>query len=471
MNNKITIAIAFIFFSLSFTVVGIFSARYKKNTTADYLLASRNVNPWLTALSAMSTGQSGFLFTGQVGYAYVKGISAIWLVIGWALGDYLAWWLVFKKLRQISEETNSETVSAFLEPIPSGFPWIKTITALITLAFLGSYAAAQLVASSKTLHAVFGWNYYWGAIVGAAIVVIYCFSGGIRADIWTDAIQSVVMIVSLILLLVTLISNSGGIENIWTQLEALDSNLVRVFPSNLAWGFSAFFVGWLVAGFGAVGQPHIVVRAMAIDSAENMGLARNLKTLCGLITSITAISIGLAARVFLPELAEGGDPELALLYLSADLLPAVLVGLMLAGLFAAIVSTADSQILSCSAALTQDLFPKMAKSHKFAKLGTLTITAVVLIIALSENESVFSLIIFAWSVLASGLGPLLVIRAWQKPIDTPVAVATIFAGTVTVLIWNLVLKLSNALYEVLPGMAAGFLVYALALLLYPKLRK
>ncbi|MDJ0733922.1 MAG: hypothetical protein QNJ47_07530 [Nostocaceae cyanobacterium] len=183
-----------------------------------------------------------------------------------------------------------------------------------------------------------------------------------------------------------------------------------MFPSNLAWGFTAFFVAWLVAGFGAVGQPHILSRAMAIDSADNMGFARNLKSLCGLVNAFTAISIGLAARVFLPELAQGGDPELALLYLSADLLPAVLVGLMMAGLFAAIVSTADSQILSCSAALTQDLFPKIAKSHKFAKLGTLTITAVVLIIALSENESVFSLIIFAWSVLAA-------ISKWDTLID------------------------------------------------------
>ena len=471
MNNKITIAIAFIFFSLSFTLVGIFSAKYKKNTTADYLLASRKVNPWLTALSAMSTGQSGFLFTGQVGYAYIRGISSIWLVIGWAIGDYLAWWLVFKKLRQVSGETNSETVSAFLGQKTSGFPWIKIITALITLAFLGSSGAAQLVAGSKALHTVFGWNYYWGAIAGAAIVVIYCFSGGIRADIWTDAFQSVVMIFSLLLLWGTLLSHSGGIDNIWTQLEEIDSNLVQVFPSNLAWGFIAFFVGWLVAGFGVVGQPHILTRAMAIDSADNMGFARNLKTSCGLVTSFTAISIGLSARVFLPELAEGGDPELALLYLSADLLPAVLVGLMLAGLFAAIVSTADSQILSCSAALTQDLFPKMAKSHKFAKLGTLMITLVVLMIALSENESVFALIIFSWSVLASSLGPLLVIRTWQKPINTPVAVSMILTGTATVLIWKLILNLSSGLYEVFPGMAAGFLVYALALLFYPKLRK
>ncbi|AFY57014.1 Na+/proline symporter [Rivularia sp. PCC 7116] len=471
MNNKIGITIAFIFFSLSFTFVGILSAKHKTNTTEDYLLASRNVNPWLTALSAMSTGQSGLLFTGQVGYAYMKGISAIWLVIGWAIGDYLAWWWVFRKLRLVSEDTNSETVSDFLSQEKSGFPWIKLITALIIIAFLASYAAAQLVASSKTLHTVFGWNYSLGAIVGAVIVVIYCFSGGIRADIWTDAIQSVVMIVSLILLLVTLLAHGGGIDNIWTQLQGIDSNLVQVFPSNLAWGFTAFFMGWLAAGFGAIGQPHILTRAMAIDSADNIGFARNFKTVCGLVTSFSAIFIGLAGRVFLPQLATGGDPELALLYLSADLLPPVLVGLMLAGLFAAIVSTADSQILCCSAALTQDIFPGIAKSHKFAMLGTLTITAIVLIIALSEHQSVFSLTIFAWSALAAGLGPLLVIRALQKPVDTPVALAMIFAGTATVLIWNLGLNLSSALYEVLPGMAAGFLVYALAWLFYRKLRR
>ncbi len=322
MDDRIAIATAFIFFSLSFTLVGILSAKYKKNTTVDFLLASRNVNPWLTAISAMSTGQSGFLFTGQVGYAYINGISAIWLVIGWAIGDYLPWWLVFKKLREVSSQQNAETVGEFLEPRKSkGFPWIKTITAVITLAFLGSYAAAQLVASSKALHTVFGWNYYTGAIAGAIIVAIYCFSGGVRADIWTDAIQSIVMIVSLVLLLVSLLVNGGGIAPIWQQLGAIDSNLVKLFPSNLAWGFMAFFGGWLIAGFGAVGQPHILTRAMALDSPDNMGLARNLKILCGLINSLTAIMIGLAARVFLPELGAGGDPELALLYLSAELLP------------------------------------------------------------------------------------------------------------------------------------------------------
>ncbi|MGK7894314.1 MAG: sodium/proline symporter, partial [Xenococcus sp. (in: cyanobacteria)] len=354
MNDQTTIALTFIAFLVIFTVVGIYSAKYKQDTTTDYLLAGRKVNPWLIAFSAMSTGQSGLLFTGQVGYAYTKGISALWLVIGWAIGDYLAWWLVFRKLRNTSEKSEADTVSNFLSQ-GKDQP-IRMVSALITVVFLGTYAAAQLVAGSKALHSVFGWNYAWGIIIGTVIVVLYCFSGGIRASIWTDAVQSVVMIISLLLLLGVTLVAGGGLGNIWLELGEIDPNLTNLSPDNLAWGFMPFFLGWLVAGFGVVGQPHILVRAMAIDSADNIGFARDVKTIFGLVNSTAAILIGLSARVLLPSLSNS-DPELALLYLSLDLLPGILVGLMLAGLFAATISTADSQILSCSAALTQDVFP------------------------------------------------------------------------------------------------------------------
>ena len=461
-NDQIIIALTFIAFLVLFTVVGIYSAKYKQDTTTDYLLAGRKVNPWLTALSAMSTGQSGLLFTGQVGYAYSRGISAIWLVIGWAIGDYIAWWLVFRKLRTVSEDYNSYTVSNFLSKGKSRI--IALVSALITIAFLGAYAAAQLVAGSKALHSVFGWNYYWGIIIGTAIVVIYCFSGGIRASIWTDAVQSVVMIVSLLLLLVVTVIYAGGIGNIWIQLANLDSNLTNLVPSNLVWGFLPFFIGWLVAGFGVVGQPHILVRVMAIDSAEHITFARNLKTFWGLVNSFAAIFIGLSARVVLPSLVSN-DPELALLYMSLELLPGILVGLMLAGLFAATISTADSQILSCSAALTQDVFPQVAKSYKFAKLGTLTVSALAFIIAISGTNSVFALITFSWSALASGLGVLLIIQVFGKPINTQVAISMMLGGIATAIIWNSVLGFSSGMYEVLPGMAVSGLIYGVYSLL------
>ena len=172
-TNQIWIAVTFIGFMLLFTGVGIYSSTQKQNDTTDYLLAGRNVNPWFTALSAMSTGQSGLLFIGQVGFAYKAGISSIWLIIGWALGDYIAWWLFFRKLREVSEETGSETVSGFLGQNTKGGRIITFISALITVAFLGAYAAAQLVAGSKALQAVFNWNLWIGIIIGTIIVVIY----------------------------------------------------------------------------------------------------------------------------------------------------------------------------------------------------------------------------------------------------------------------------------------------------------
>ena len=465
MTEQVGIAITFVLFLLLFTAIGIYSATRKQNTTTDYLLASRNVNPWLTAFSAMATGQSGLLFIGQVGFAYKIGLSSLWLTVGWAIGDYLAWWWVFKRLRQMSEETAADTVSAFLGQTLSNLKEsriIAIISALITIAFLGPYGAAQLVAGSKALNAVFGWNYNLGIIIGAVIVVLYCFSGGIRASIWTDTIQGIIMVFSLVLLLIIAIATCGGVGSFWQSLGEIDPTLIDPKASGQPWGFFPFFFGWIVAGFGVVGQPHILVRAMAIDSAQNIGFARNLKTGLGLVNSVAAMGIGLAARVLMPELMSSGDPELALPYLSLELLPVVLVGLMLAGLFSATISTADSQILSCSAALTQDIFPAAAGSYKLAKAGTLTVTAVILAIALAGDNNVFALVTFSWSALASGLGPLLLLRVWNQPINLPIAIATISIGIVTALIWNLGLGLSSAMYEVLPGMAAGLATYGIA---------
>ncbi|NET71651.1 MAG: sodium/proline symporter [Sphaerospermopsis sp. SIO1G2] len=462
MNEQVWIAITFIIFLGLFTGVGIYSSTLKQNTTTDYLLASRNVNPWLTALSAMATGQSGLLFTGQIGFAYKIGISSLWLTIGWVIGDYLAWYFVFKRLREVSEKNASDTVSSFLSQNIKNHRVVAITSALIIILFLGSYAAAQLVAGSKAINAVFGWNYHLGIIVGAVIVLIYCFSGGIRASIWTDAVQAVIMLVSLLILLIVAVITCGGIGQLWQSLATIDPNLIDWNSSQQKWGFLPFFIGWIVAGFGVVGQPHIMVRAMAIDSAENINFARNLKTALGLLNSFAATGIGLAARVIIPDLMVSGDPELALPYLSLELLPVVLVGLMLAGLFSATISTADSQILSCSAALTQDVFPGMAKSYKFAKIGTLIVTAIILAIALAGSKNVFNLITFSWSALASGLGPLLLLKVWQRSVSLSVAMGMMGFGIAISIIWNLGLNLSGAIYEVLPGMAAGMAVYGIA---------
>jgi sodium/proline symporter len=207
-----------------------------------------------------------------------------------------------------------------------------------------------------------------------------------------------------------------------------------------------------------VGQPHIMVRVMAIDSAENMASARRVYVIWNVLFSISAVGVGLAARLLLTEKA-GFDPELAMPTLSLQLLHPALVGLVLAGLFAATMSTADSQVLSCSAALTQDLLPRPAASHYYNKAGTLVVTAIVLTLAL-KGSSVFSLVVLAWSSLAASLGPLLVIRCFDRGITTNTAIAMMLGGLLSVLGWKYGLGYGAGLYEALPGMLAGFAIYA-----------
>jgi sodium/proline symporter len=353
-------------------------------------------------------------------------------------------------------------VGAFLAGNQKGKRAIAIGSALVTLLFLGTYAAAQLVAGSKALHVLFGWDYAWGILLGAAIVVFYCFSGGIRASIWTDAAQSLVMMLAMIALLVISIVACGGMGELWSQLKTIDPLLVNPSPSTLKWGALVFCLGWLASGLAVLGQPHILVRAMAIDSAENIRLSRNLYLLCYTIFSAAAIGVGLTARVLMPQLMNANsDPELALTLLSVELLPGVFVGVILAGLFAAVISTTDSQILSCSAALTQDLFPQASKSYNMAKVGTLAATGVILAIALVGNQNVFALATLGWSALGSTLGPLLVVRAFRLPLNAMVAIAMMSVGIATTLLWRFGLNLSDNVIETLPAMIATTLVYAI----------
>ncbi|MBC6424782.1 MAG: hypothetical protein GDA38_27470 [Hormoscilla sp. SP12CHS1] len=284
--------------------------------------------------------------------------------------------------RKISAQTDAETFSSFLGE--KGGRAIAAVSGIITIAFLGAYAAAQLVAGSKALNVIFGWNYYFGIVLGAFIVVIYCFSGGIRASIWTDAAQGILMVGSLLLLSVVAVASCGGPVSLSQKLGVIDPALVNLNPPSLAWGVLPFAIGWLANGLGVVGQPHIMVRAMAIDSEDNINLANNLKSICFGVNSLAATTIGLTGRVLMPELMSGGDPEVALPYLALKLLPVGLVGVMLAGLFAGTISTADSQILSCSATLGRDIFYATANSYTLAKLWTLLVTILVVAIAISN---------------------------------------------------------------------------------------
>ncbi len=472
-----TISVSFLLFLSIFLGVGIYSASRKKDTAEDYLVASRDVHPWLAALSAVATNNSGFMFIGLIGMTFSDGLSSMWIMLGWVTGDYVAWLMkIPDRLRVESERVGAVTIPSFIGSSnekggPSSRP-ATIVAGLITLAFLGIYSAAQLSAGSKALHSMFGWSYEVGAILGAVIVVIYCFAGGIRASIWTDAVQSVVMFVSMAVLLIVTVSHAGGWGAMWTSLEQMNPQFVSVWPAAPKFGLFMYIIGWMFAGFGVIGQPHIMVRAMAIDSPDSMASARRVYVFYNALFAAIAIAVGLAARAALPGLTEGFDlatfdAELALPKLALALLPGVIVGLCLAGLFAATMSTADSQILSCSAVLTQDLFPKAGKRYSVLKGATIFVTILALGLALyaiaqeraGEKSGVFELVVLAWAGLAAGLGPALMLRCFKRPLPSGVAVVTMLGGIAGVLGWRYGLELNGAIYDVLPGMVAGFGVY------------
>ena len=457
---------SFLFFLCLILVVGIFSAKAGKKTNADYMLASRSIGPIPIALSAVSTCNSGFMFIGMIGFTYVYGFSAIWLIFSWILGDLFAWSIVHRPLREKSELLGTSTLSGFIsEHLKSSI--VAKLSALFIFIFLSVYAAAQLTAGSKALFVLLGWPHAWGVLIGAVIVTIYSISGGIRASIWTDVIQSILMIVSMGGLLIVAFYTIGGFAELGRQLYLIDPQLVSWFPIETSVGFPLYFAGWLAFGFGVLGQPHIMVRPMIIKDSSQLKKAKIIYFTWYTLFNLGALGVGLTARILLPEL-EALDTELALPVLATKLLPDLLIGGILAGIFSATISTADSQILTCSAAISQDLFPKWKSKLSMSKISTLLTISIVVFISLFGSKNVFVLVVFAWSSLAVVLGPLIILKCLNFHVGTRTSLSMMLGSFFTVLLWTQVFKLSSMVNEVLPGFVIAFLFFGVSCFLKKK---
>lgn len=443
---------------LGFAGIGMASIRQKKENADDYLLAGRDVPAWLAALSAVATNNSGYMFIGQIGLTWTIGLSSMWLAVGWIAGDLLVWTLLYRRLREQSGRLEARSVPTLIAGGTSrAGRWLVIACALLVIAFLGSYAAAQLLAGAKALHAVLGWDLAVGVVIGAALVLLYSYSGGLRASIWTDAAQSFVMLGAMCALLIWALVRLGGFGGLFGSLASIDETLLDPFAGGGDLGFAPWALGWLGAGLGVLGQPTIVVRVMALRSAAEVPRAARTYFAWYIPFYAATILLGLCARVMLPELS---DPELAMPRLATELFPEVLVGVLLAGIFAATMSTADSQVLSCSAALTQDLFPQLRERYAANKLATALVTFIALAIALNANEGVFALVLYAWSALAVTLAPLLTLRALDRTVSAPLGIAMMATALGATFAWRAA-GLGSSIYEIVPGLAAAFAVYGI----------
>ncbi len=444
--------------------IGIASVAKSTGTRTDYYLASRSVSPALVGLSAVATNNSGYMFIGVIGFTYATGLAAAWLMIGWIVGDFLASLYIHGRMRTQTELRNEATFGGMLS-MWNGVEQktLRRVAAIITVIFLGSYAAAQLAAGGKALHVIFDWNANTGAVMVAAVVAAYCMAGGIRASIWTDAVQSMVMIVSMGILLFVAVGEAGGP---WAAIQSMAEipGYLDWFPGDLivpgALGALLFVAGWLFAGVSVIGQPHIMVRFMALDDTKNLGTARLYYYSFFTVFYAMATVVGMMARLLLPDLG-ALDPELALPTMAQTYLPPAMVGLVLAGIFAAIMSTADSLILSCSATLTHDLMPQRLENEWEIKAGTLVVTVLALGVALAQPQSVFSLVILSWSALASAFAPLLIIYVLGHHVPERLGLAMIIIGPAVAVLWR-ELGWHNSIYEGLPGILAGLAVFYIA---------
>ena len=379
-------------FMFFFAGVGLASMRVKEDTTDDYLVAGRGMHPALAALSAVSTWNSGYMFIGFIGFIFLNGYSAIWIAVVSTIGQLVAWIWLYKYIQKQGEERGIRSLSSLVSNT-TGSPEAKT-AAVLSVLFLSIYAAAQLTAGGVALEVMLNWPPAIGILIGFVLVVAYCYAGGIRASIWTDAAQSCVMIVGSLILCFVAIKGSGGFSGLHNELKIIDPGMVNLFPSGLMFGATLWIAAFFLGGLGVAGQPQVVSRVMTLKDDK----ARKEAMVWFFVWQTPFIAImfliGLACRVLLPELgtsgAETGLPKLAM-----EQLNPFLGGLILASIFAATMSTADSQVLACTAAITDDVKPEWSQDHKTTKIVTLVVAAFATAISLSDNYFPGSVIRFS----------------------------------------------------------------------------
>ena len=455
--------ISFLVFFCLFTGVGIASSLWRRNTIDDYFLASRDIPAWLVALSFGATISSGATFIGFAGLAYNTGITAIYVVAALTIGDHIAWIIAGNKIRRKAHERQAHTYPSLIGKLgDKDQPIVTIIAAVLTIVFLGTYCAAQLVAGAKIGESLFDWDYTYFIILGALVLLAYCWSGGIRASIWTDAVQAVLIMISLLLLIIAGLYKIGGLSEVWIQLNQIDPKLTNPFQFT----FLTIVIGWFCFGLGILGQPQLMVRHMVARSDQDLRVARRVYLSWRWCVLLLSCISGMIARILIPA-TEGVtfDAELSIPLLWQDLLPPVLVGLLVAGLFSATMSTADSLLLAASSSLTQNLIPKWRDSYIFARIGTVFVIILIVCIALTASKGVLSLVVLAWGYMAAALTPAIVVQLLGFRPSQKLVITMMITGFAATALWQHGLQLNKSLLSLVPGMATGFIVFAIGYVL------
>lgn len=444
---------------------------------ADYILGGRRLGYWVAALSAGASDMSGWLLLGLPGYAYVAGLEAGWLALGLLLGTYLNWRVVARRLRAYSEAAdNALTLPEFFEQrFGDRTRLLRIISALFILLFFLFYTSAGLVAGGKLFETVFGMPYEYAVITGAAAVLLYTFFGGFLAVSWTDVVQGLLMLVALMVVPGAVMLGLGGWDGMVEQLRLHNPHVLNPLADAEGQPLTAIAIvsllGW---GLGYFGQPHILARFKAIRSTSQVPAARRVAVTWSALTLAGATLVGLAGIAYLPSPLQGAETETVFMVLVSLLFHPLVAGVLLAAILAAIMSTADSQLLVASSALAEDfykaLFRRRAGPRELVNVGR---AAVVLIaaaatgLAMTPDAQVLELVAYAWAGFGAAFGPALVFALFWSRMNTAGALAGILVGGATVIGWRALEGGVFDLYELIPGFALSSLAIVAVTLLTP----
>ena len=464
MSAEMYQLISIIIYMLLMLFIGWYAFKRTTNLT-DYMLGGRSLGPAVTALSAGASDMSGWLLMGLPGAIYASGLVESWIAIGLTIGAYLNWLLIAPRLRSYTQVSNdSITIPSYLENrLKDKSRLLRIASGIIILVFFTFYVSSGMVAGGKFFLSSFGLDYHVGLVIVSVVVIAYTLFGGFLAVSYTDFVQGLIMFLALLLVPIGGLVITGGLAETTSSIKAANPDLFKFVKGVTLTGIISS-VAW---GLGYFGQPHIIVRFMAIKSVKETKSARRIGIGWMILSLLGAIATALVGVAYFEQHKESrlADPETVFIVLGQIIFHPFIAGIMLAAVLAAIMSTISSQLIVTSSALIEDLYKAIIKSDAsderyvfFGRIAVLIVSLLAMLLAWPNNESILKLVSFAWAGFGGAFGPIIILSLYWRKLTATGALWGMVAGAVTVGIWGNIEALSDTLYEIIPGFLICLLV-------------
>jgi len=455
-HHHIAMIVTFVIYLFGLLAIGYWGEKKFSKSYEDFVSAGKSLGAFVTALSSSASSESAWVMLGLSGLGYVKGTAAYWSAIGCVAGFAFNWIFIIAPVRKISGKYNSLTMADMIEStLDDKKKVLRIISSIIIVLFMSTYVVAQFNGAGKTLHGMGLMSYESGVWLGSIIIGVYVLLGGYAAVCWTDALQGVLMALIMVILPIAAVFYAGGVGNIYSVLSSIELNTFFTLKGMTGWGSLGFIAGSLGIGLGYAGMPHVVVRYITVKNVEEGNRSGLISTLWGVFVLFGSVTLGIAGRALFPELADAEQvlPKFASVYLHP-----ILGGVVLAAITAAIMSTADSQLMYAATSLVNDLWFKISdKKVKEKKMVMITrfvilvLTGVAIYFALKNNNVIYSFVLYAWGAMGSAFAPLIILMIYYKNFNKWGALANLIVGPVTVVTWSAFPLLKQSVYELIPA--------------------